>query len=158
MVGPAFFQDHAFGSHLQRASSHWLPHHPAHKEKCHQPSTAAPACNDLYWDPEFQHIDLRQMGVIFYGAEAQAGLAAGGQPCLPSNARCVKSSGRPDVYHLHLAQISRVQSLGRRPHRFAMGRCRRATRPTMCVGAAVDWRSNLGKSISTGSVKSHFSR
>jgi len=76
MVGPAFFQDHAFGSHLQRASSHWLPHHPAHKEKCHQPSTAAPACNDLYWDPEFQHIDLRQMGVIFYGAEAPAALAA----------------------------------------------------------------------------------
>ena len=76
MVAPEFFQDHAFGSHLHRASSHWLPHHPARKEKCHQPSTAAPACSDLYWDPEFQHIDLRQMGVIFYGAEAQAGLAA----------------------------------------------------------------------------------
>jgi hypothetical protein len=75
MVAPAFFQDHAFGSHMQRASKHWIESNPAHKEKCHQPSTAAPACVELDSD-EFHQIDLRQMGVIFYGAEAPAALAA----------------------------------------------------------------------------------
>ena len=63
---------------MSRSATHLIEHNHARQETCHQPSTAAPCCYELYAAPsklrDLTQVDLRQIGIVLSDAEVSRGI------------------------------------------------------------------------------------
>jgi len=63
---------------MSRSTTHLIEHNHARQETCHQPSTAAPCCYELYAAPsklrDLTQVDLRQIGIVLSDAEVSRGI------------------------------------------------------------------------------------